>query len=56
MPEQRVFKTHHVFKTSSRRPIPTQNEKADVAERPEAFDHVGLLPNEPPGTAGLPFI
>ena len=28
-------------------------KKADVAERPEAFRHVGLLFNEPPGTAGL---
>jgi hypothetical protein len=28
-------------------------QKADVAEHPEAFDHVGLLVNEPPGTAGL---
>jgi len=29
--------------------------KADVAEHPKVFDHVGLLVNEPPGTAGLPF-
>jgi hypothetical protein len=28
-------------------------KKADVAEHPEVFDHVGLLVNEPPGTAGL---
>jgi hypothetical protein len=28
-------------------------KKADVAERPEVFYHVGLLVNEPPGTAGL---
>jgi len=26
-----------------------------VAEHPEIFDHVGLLVNEPPGPAGLPF-
>jgi len=26
-----------------------------VAEHPEEFDHVGLLVNEPPGPAGLPF-
>ena len=32
------------------------NKKADVIERPKAFDHVGLLRNEPPGTAGLLFI
>jgi hypothetical protein len=31
-------------------------KKADVAEHPEVFHHVGLLINEPPGTAGLPFI
>jgi hypothetical protein len=31
-------------------------EKADVVEHPdEVFDHVGLLINGPPGTAGLPF-
>jgi len=27
-----------------------------VVENPEVFDHVGLLVNESPGTAGLPFI
>jgi hypothetical protein len=32
------------------------SKKADVVKYPEAFDHVGLLFNEPPGTAGLPFI
>ena len=26
-------------------------KKADVAERPEAFNHVGLLTNEPPAQA-----
>jgi hypothetical protein len=31
-------------------------QKADVAEHPKAFDHVGLLTNEPPGTAELLFI
>jgi hypothetical protein len=38
--------------------IPNQREtkKADVAEHPKVFDHVGLLSNEPPGTAGLLFI
>ena len=30
--------------------------KADVAEHLEVFDHVGLLTNEPPGTAELLFI
>ena len=33
-----------------------KNKKADVVEHPEAFDHVGLLFNEPPGTSGLFFI
>jgi len=31
-------------------------KKADVAEHPEVFDHVGLLVNGLPGAAGLPFI
>ncbi|MCY2993906.1 MAG: hypothetical protein NTY19_39430, partial [Planctomycetota bacterium] len=30
-----------------------KNKKTDVAERPKAFDHVGLLVNDPPGTAEL---
>src|ERR1043166_4740201 len=34
--------------------VPTK--KADVVEPPdEGFDHVGLLVNEPPGTARMPF-
>jgi hypothetical protein len=40
----------------SRRPIPTKMKKADVVKRPEAFDHVGLLTNEPSGTAEMLFI
>ena len=35
--------------------LPTTTKKADVAEHPKVFDHVGLLVNEPPGTAGLLF-
>ena len=31
----------------------SNNEKADVAEHPEVFDHVGLLANEPLSTAEL---
>ncbi|MHB8974621.1 MAG: hypothetical protein ACYC4N_29685 [Pirellulaceae bacterium] len=31
-------------------------KKADVTERPKAFDHVGLLANSPPDMAGLLFI
>jgi len=33
-----------------------RNKKADVAQLPKVFDHVGLLVNEPPGQGGLPFI
>jgi hypothetical protein len=33
-----------------------ETEKADAAEHPQVFDHVGLLVNELPGSAGLPFI
>jgi len=31
----------------------TEHKKADVTEHPKVFDHVGLLANEPPSTAGL---
>ena len=31
-------------------------KKADVAEHPKVFHHVGLLINEPPSRAGLLFI
>ena len=30
-----------------------KNKKTDAVEHPEAFDHVGLHSNEPPGRAGL---
>jgi len=30
-----------------------KNKKADVAEHPKVFDHVGLVANEPHSTAGL---
>jgi len=45
----------------SDRPIHSRSKshsqkKADVLEHPQAFDHVGLLVNEPPGTAELLFI
>jgi hypothetical protein len=33
-----------------------KNKKTDAAEHPEAFHHVGLLTDEPPGSAELPFI
>ena len=31
----------------------TENKKADAAEHPKVFDHVGLLFNEPPAMGGL---
>jgi len=30
-----------------------EQKKADVAEHPKVFDHIGLLVNKPPGTTGL---
>jgi hypothetical protein len=33
-----------------------ETKKADVAEHPEVFDHVGLLVNEPSSYAGVLFI
>jgi hypothetical protein len=33
-----------------------ETKKADVAEHPQAFDHVGLLVNEPSSYAGMPFV
>jgi hypothetical protein len=33
----------------------SERKKIGVAEHPEVFDHAGLLVNEPPGTAELPF-
>jgi hypothetical protein len=33
-----------------------KTKKADVAEHPKVFDHVGLLVNESPGKAELLFI
>ena len=32
-----------------------QRKKADVVEHLKMFDHVGVLANEPPRLAGLPF-
>jgi hypothetical protein len=33
-----------------------KTKKADVAEHPKVFDHLGLLVNKPPGKAELLFI
>jgi len=38
-----------------RSPLP-QTKKADVAKHPQMLNHVGLLFDEPPGVAGLPFV
>jgi hypothetical protein len=38
------------------RKTPPEAKKTDVAEHLWVFDHVGLLVNGSPGTAGLPFI
>jgi hypothetical protein len=35
---------------------PDEKKEADLAERPKAFNQVGLLRNEPPGESGLPFV
>jgi hypothetical protein len=49
--------TRTAKETASRRLVLKRNhKKADVAEHPKEFDHIGLLFNEPPGTAGLFFI
>jgi hypothetical protein len=36
--------------------VPRETKKADVAEHPEVFDHVGLLGNEPSSQAGMLFV
>jgi hypothetical protein len=46
----------HVHASLLPRGLLLQTKKADVTERPQAFQHVGLLVNELPGTAGLLFI
>ena len=33
-----------------------KNKKTGVPEHPKAFEHAGLLVNEPPDTGGLPLI
>jgi hypothetical protein len=38
------------------RPQPPQLKKADVAKHPKVLNHVGLLFNGLPGSAGLPLI
>lgn len=36
--------------------VAQDQKKANVARRPKVLNHVGLLFNEPPGAAGVPFI
>ena len=47
-----IVVVHRSSSTRRDRPNP-QNEKADVAEHPQVFHHVGLLVNQPPGASGL---
>jgi hypothetical protein len=49
-----VSKDIQTFRQSERL-APQKTKKADVAEHPKEFDHVGLLFNEPPGKPGLLF-
>jgi hypothetical protein len=42
--------------TTARAKAKPKPKKADVAEHPKVFDHIGLLANEPLGTAELPSI
>jgi hypothetical protein len=35
---------------------PRETKKAEVAEHPEVFDHVGLLTNEPSSDGGVLFV
>ncbi len=41
---------------SRRSACPQEHKKADVVKHPKVLDHVGLLFNEPLGTAELLFI
>jgi hypothetical protein len=47
-----VIATRHL-ETSDR---PVSTKKADVAEHPRVFDHVGFLIDKPPGRPGFLFI
>jgi hypothetical protein len=38
------------------RPLPPQAKKAGAVRHHKVSDHAGLLFNEPPGRAGLPFV
>jgi hypothetical protein len=49
---------HHGFRHAAfpLTPASARKKKTDVAEHPQVFRHIGLLLNEPPGVARLPFI
>jgi hypothetical protein len=49
---RRFCRLTHIISSPTTR---LETKKADVAERPEAFDHVGLLFNGSPCNAELPF-
>ncbi len=49
----RVVSPWHSAILSDSTCLATEKQKADVAEHPKVFDHVGLLASEPPGMAGL---
>jgi hypothetical protein len=44
------------FPLGYKRLLSPRTKKADVAQHPEAFDHVGLLFDKPTGRAGLFFV
>ena len=52
----RIAYIHGVVPVDCDRSAPTASKKTGVVEHPKVFDHAGLLANEPPGRAGLPFI
>ena len=45
---------HRILRFFAERCRTTENKKADVAEHPKVFNHVGLLANEPPARASCP--
>jgi hypothetical protein len=47
---------HSIMRGIVAQTVPSQTKKADVAEYPEVFDHVGSLVNEPPSQAGMLFV
>jgi hypothetical protein len=49
------LRNHLGFVLGSERLAPQKTKKADVAEHPKAFGHVGLLFNEPLGRTELLF-